>query len=197
MRAALLTLAVAAWSVTATAADAGAFRGGVFIPARAAPEFVLPASDGTEFRLSRYRSRVVAIGFGYSFCPDVCPTTLATLAEMRRRLGAAATRVQVVYVTVDPERDSLDRLRVYTMAFDPSFLGLAGSPAQLASVRKAYGITAERRPVPGSSGYVIHHSSFVYLVDPAGRLRVTLPFGMSAEDMAHDVALLLQASAAR
>lgn len=191
-----LLLALAGWCQAAEAGNTATFRGGVFDPPRPAPDFTLSSTADSEFRLSRFRGRAVVLGFGYTFCPDVCPTTLADLAQMRKRLGEKAARVQVAYVTVDPERDSLDRLRIYMRFFDPTFIGLTGSPAQLAEVRRAYGVAAEKRQVSGSAGYLVHHSSFVFLIDPAGQLRGTLPFGMSADDMAHDVALLLLASPA-
>jgi protein SCO1/2 len=135
---------------------------------------------------------VVALGFGYTFCPDVCPTTLAELAQLRRRLGAAGKDFQVVYVTVDPERDTAPRLREYLSAFDPTFVGATGSVAQMAAVREAYGVFAEKKAGAHPAAYLVHHSASVYLIDPAGRLREMIPFGgRSLEDMAHDVRLLL------
>ena len=109
-------------------APPGEFRGGVLDPPRPAPDFTLPAHDGAVFRLSQQRGQVVALVFGYTFCPDVCPTTLAELAQVRSRLGpAAAARLRVAFVTVDPERDDAARLRVYTQAFDRTFVGLTGT----------------------------------------------------------------------
>jgi protein SCO1/2 len=157
---------------------------------RAAPEFTLRGSNGADVRLGQYRGKVVALGFGYTFCPDVCPTTLADLARARKMLGAAGKDFQVVYVTVDPERDSAERLRTYVTSFDASFLGATGTPEQLAAVRKDYGIQMERKEVPGRP-YLVHHSSSVYLIDRTGNLRAMMPFGVSAEDMAHDVKALL------
>src|SRR6185436_3955034 len=105
---------------------------------------------------------------------------LYELAEVRRKLGDAARDLQVVYVTVDPERDTAERLRVYLAAFDATFIGATGTPAQLADVRKAYGIQVSRKNVEGSStAYLIHHSAFVYLIDREGMLRALTPFGRS------------------
>ena len=176
MKAALLILAVAA------------LRGGTFEPPRDAPDFVLEGSNGRPARLSEHRGKVVALGFGYTNCPDVCPTTLADLAKARKQLGAPAD-FQVIYVTVDPERDTSPVLRNYLGAFDASFLGATGKPAALADVRKAYGITTSR--VTSALTYYVHHSSYVYLIDRSGKLRGMMPFGTSAEDMAHDVKVLL------
>ncbi|MBI4638805.1 MAG: SCO family protein [Candidatus Rokubacteria bacterium] len=189
----LLASVLLCLALPAAVVEGAEFRGGAFTPPRLAPDFTLRASDGSEFRLSQHRGKVIALGFGYTFCPDVCPTTLAELAQVRQRLGEAARGMQVVYVTVDPERDTVDRLRIYTAAFDKTFLGLTGTPEQLAEVRKAYGVSAQKQVVGGTSAaYLIHHSSSIYLIDPAGRLRVMLPFGTSIEDMAHDVKLLLR-----
>jgi protein SCO1/2 len=165
----------------------------VLEPPRPAPEIALRTHDGQDFRLSRYRGDVVAISFGYTFCPDVCPTTLAELAQVRARLGAAGQRLRVVFVTVDPERDGPERLRVYTQAFDRTFLGLTGSPEQLAAVQKSYGVIATKQAVKGTSAaYLVDHSAFVHVVDAEGRLRLLFPFGTSIDDMTHDIGLLLK-----
>ena len=180
-------------SVSVVRAAGPMFRGGHLDPPRLAPDIVLRAHDGSDFRLSRHRGDVVAIAFGYTFCPDVCPTTLAELAQVRARLGAAAGRLRIVFVTVDPERDGPERLRAYTQAFDRTFIGLTGSPEQLAAVQRAYGVIARKQTVRGTSAaYLVDHSAFVYVVDPEGRLRLMFPFGTSVDDMTHDVRLLLE-----
>ena len=170
---------------TGAAEDAGLIAG-VFEPPRAAPELALRGSDGNELRLDRYRGKVVVLGFGFSSCPDVCPTTLAALAGARKKLGADAERVQVVYVTVDPERDDAERLRKYLRAFDPTFIGGTGTAEQLAAVRESYGIVVGQQP--GSS---FSHSSFTYLIDREGNIRALMPYGHGSDDYAHDVRLLL------
>ena len=121
------------FSLLVFAAPIGAaqLKAGVFDPPRAAPDFSLKGSDGSELKLSRYRGKVVALGFGFTNCEFVCPTTLATLAKARKKLGAAAGDLQVVYVTVDPARDTPQRMREYLAAFDASFIGATGTPAQL------------------------------------------------------------------
>ena len=180
---------VTALCATAGIAAAAALRTGTFDPPRDAPEFSLQGSDGKPVRLAAHRGKVVALGFGYTSCPDVCPTTLADLAKARRKLGSAGADLQVIYVTVDPERDDAARLRDYLASFDPSFLGATGAPAALADVRKAYGIQASR--TGKGPAYFVHHSSSVYLIDPAGKLRAMMPFGVSVDDIAHDVKALL------
>jgi protein SCO1/2 len=187
------TMAVQMLLLLAGLAGAAQFKGGLLTPTRAAADFSLTAQDGKEFRLSEERGKVVALWFGYTFCPDVCPTTLAELSQARQRLGKDAGRLRVVMVTVDPERDTPARLREYVNAFSGAFTALTGPPDRLAAVRKAYGVVAEKRVVSGTSAaYLIDHSAFVYVVDPAGQLRVMFPFGMSIDDMVHDFKLLLQ-----
>jgi protein SCO1/2 len=169
------------------------FKGALLTPSRPAADFSLITQDGTEFRLSRQRGKIVALWFGYTSCPDVCPTTLAELIQAQQRLGKDGHRVRIVLVTVDPERDTPSRLREYVQAFGGAFTALTGKPEQLAATRKAYGVVAEKRVVAGTSAaYLIDHSAFVYIVDPAGQLRLMFPFGMSIDEMAHDFKLLLQ-----
>ena len=175
------------------AAEQTALKSGTFDPPRAAPEFSLQASTGSDFTLASQRGKVVVLGFGFSHCPDVCPVTLAVLAQMRKQLGPLAEQTQVVYITVDPERDTPARLHEYLALFDKSFIGLTGAPEQLKALRDAYGIMAaraENKDAP--DGYVVHHSTYIYLIDRAGLLRALVPFGSSAADFAHDVKILLQ-----
>jgi len=186
-------LLVLGFAFSASAAQGPEFKGGVFDPPRAAPDFALKGSDGSDLRLSKFRGKVIALGFGYTFCPDVCPTTLADLAQARKKLGAAGKHLQVVYVTVDPERDTPERLRAYLDVFDKTFVGATGTPEQLSQVRKAYGISVAKQVFEGSSAaYLLHHSSFVYLIDRAGNLRMLSPFGRSAGDIVNDVKMLLK-----
>lgn len=146
----------------------------------------MEASNGGKLSLSNYRGKVVLLGFGFTSCPEVCPTTLAVLAQARKRLGE---QVQVVYVTVDPERDTADRMRAYLGGFDSTFVGGTGTPAQLAAVRKNYGVMAERKNIGNS--YTVGHSSSVYLIDREGLLRGMMPYGRLPDDYVHDVRALL------
>jgi protein SCO1/2 len=169
-------------------------KAGVFDPPRAAPDFSLKGSDGGELKLSRYRSgKVVVLGFGFTHCPEVCPTTLATLAKARKKLGSSAGGMQVVYVTVDPQRDDPGRMRSYLAVFDPSFIG-ATRHARGAGQGGGRTMVSSRRRWKGKGpeDYGFDHSSFVYLIDRAGSLRALSPYGRGAEDIAHDVAVLLK-----
>ena len=167
-----------------------ALKAGAFDPPHAAPAFVLDGSNGAEVSLAQYRGKVVLLTFGFTHCAAVCPTTLAALAQARGRLGDAADGVQVVFVTVDPERDTAAHMRDYLAAFDKSFVGATGDPAVLAAVREDYGVTAEREGT--GPDYAMAHTSSIFLIDQAGRLRGLMPFGHDAADFAHDVALLLE-----
>ena len=176
-------------AMCAMAADRPTLKAGVFDPPRAAPELPLEASKGSPLSLADYRGKVVLLGFGFTSCPEVCPTTLGVLAQARKRLGAQGEQLQVVYVTVDPERDNADRMRAYLGGFDPTFIGGTGTPAQLADVRKNYGVMAEKKKLGNS--YTVAHSSSVYLIDRNGKLRGMMPYGRMPDDYVHDVRALL------
>jgi protein SCO1/2 len=167
-----------------------AFKAGTFDPPRLAPDFSLQGSDGHEVRIGRFRGRVVLLAFGYSSCTEVCPVTLATFAAARRKLGAVASDVQVVYVTVDPQRDVPERLQKFLGSFDNTFIGGTGTETQLAAVRKEYGVTA--RKIPYQQSYTYAHSSFTYLIDREGRIRALMPYGHSADDYVNDLTILLK-----
>lgn len=184
-----ILLACMLLSVTAQATGVDALKAGVFNPARAAPDFSVRGSDGAALTLSHYRGKVVVLGFGYTHCPNVCPATLAVLAQAHRQLGALGSQVQIIYLTVDPERDSPERLKQFLAAFDPTFVGGTGSAAQMAAVRTSYGVTAEK--VGTGRDYGVAHSSFIYLITREGKLRALMPFGHKADDYVHDISMLL------
>lgn len=170
-------------------ARAKEMRAGAFNPPRSAPEFSLSGSDGSDVTLARYRGKVVLLTFGFTYCAAVCPTTLATLAQARGSLGKAADSVQVIFVTVDPARDDAAHMRDYLVAFDRSFIGATGSADALAAVRQNYGVTAEKQGT--GPNYAMAHTSSIFLIDRAGKLRAMMPFGHDAADFTHDVKLLL------
>jgi len=174
------------------AAAEGPFHTGVLEPPSPAPDFTLRTDEGKPFRLRDWRGNVVLLYFGYTSCPDVCPTTLAEFAEVKKQLGPAAQRLRVALVTVDPERDTPKRLRTYTRAFDPTFLGLTGKRDILASVWKAYGVYVRSHRIPGSlAGYMVDHSATTFVIDADGRLRLAISFGTPLPDIRHDLQLLL------
>ncbi len=163
-------------------------------PPPPAPDFTLTDQNGKPFRLSDQRGKVVLLFFGYTSCPDVCPTTLGDLRRVRKLLGNDAEHVKVVLVTVDPERDSPERLGTYvTSAGDPTFVGLTGDRRALEQVWREYGVFVQRDPAPESAvGYTITHGARVYLVSPDGKLATTYAFGTPAKDIAADIRRILQ-----
>ena len=164
-------------------------KAGVFDPPRAAPDFELAGSDGSPLKLSRFKGKVVVLGFGFTSCPSVCPTTLGVLAAAKRGLASEGKDVQIVYVTVDPQRDTPAQMHKYLSTFDPSFIGASGTETELAKVRKDYGIQAEKK-VYGND-YTYAHSSYTYLIDRKGVLRALMPYGHAPNDYIHDLKVLL------
>jgi protein SCO1 len=174
-------------------AEEPALRAGVFDPARPAPDFSLQGSHGSDLQLSNYRGKVILLGFGFTHCADVCPVTLAVLATALKNLGPAAADVQVIYITVDPERDTAQRMREYLKTFDLRFVGGTGTATQLAKVRRDYGISVgAKTAAPG--GYAVSHSSYIYLIDQRGALKALMPYGSAPADYVHDLKVLLQRS---
>jgi len=168
-------------------------RSGTFEPPREAPAFSLDGSNGKKLSLRDHLGKVVILQFGFTSCQKVCPVTLARLTEVYKKLGSAARDVQLIYVTVDPKRDSPERLREHLAAFNPSFLGATGTPDELAAVRKTYGVVAEQVVSRNQAlGYEVNHSSSLYLVDRQGKVRGLVPFGTPADDIVHDLELLLK-----
>jgi len=147
---------------------------------------------GKPRRLEDWRGQAVVVFFGFTHCPDVCPTTLADMAQVMRQLGADAERVQVVFVTVDPERDTQEALAKYVPAFDPRFLGLRGSLEATRAVAKDFKVYFEKRPGGTPGAYSVDHSAQSYVIDPQGRLRLFVRHERIAEDLAPDLRALLQ-----
>ncbi|MDE2440448.1 MAG: SCO family protein [Betaproteobacteria bacterium] len=168
-----------------------AFRATDLTGASFGRDFALDDIAGHRRALADFRGKVVILFFGYASCPDVCPTTLSRLAEVMKLLGPKAGQVQVVFVTVDPERDTADRLRDFVPWFHPDFLPLRGTPEETRKLLAEFRATAIKRPVEGSMGYVIDHSAACYVFDPTGRLRLYVRDEQSAADIAADVKLLL------
>lgn len=169
------------------------WHGMVLEPAYPAPELALSDAQGRPFRLADHKGEVVLLYFGFASCPDLCPTTLAQLSQVRRALGREGERMQVALITVDPERDTPEILGQYTKVFHPSFLGLSGPRPAIEQAMRDYGVTAVRREMPGSAlGYTIDHSTFIYVIDRAGRWRQLFSYGSAPEDIAKDVRALLR-----
>jgi protein SCO1/2 len=140
--------------------------------------------------LADFRGKVVLLFFGFTHCPDVCPTTLADAAQAIKTLGADAERVQVLFVTVDPERDTKEVLASYVQAFDPRFLGLYGDAAATQRAAKEFRVYYEKRKT--GEGYSVDHSAQTYVIDPRGRLRLFVRHDRIATDLPEDLRTLLK-----
>ena len=153
--------------------------------------FQLTDHNGKSRTLDDFKGKVVVVFFGYIFCPDVCPTTMGELAVVMKELGQDAERVQVLFISVDPERDTPEVLSKYVPTFHPSFLGLYGDADATLRTAKEFKIFYQKQPMAGGS-YTVDHSAGTYLYDPAGRLRLFSAYGQGAQKLLHDIRLLLQ-----
>jgi len=167
---------------------------------RQAPRFVLTDHNGDQLRLDRFRDKIVLITWGYTNCPDICPLTLAKLKEVMDTLGEDAKDVQVLFITVDPERDTAERLNSYVPYFHEDFIGITGSHDEIEDLAREYGVTIVKHPAVYGRGrfdtwdrYLMTHTNTIYLVDKSGRLSLTYPHHIhDAKGIAHDIKKLLQ-----
>jgi len=153
-------------------------------------ELSLKDHNGKPRTLADFRGKVVAVFFGYTHCPDACPTTLAEFSQVIRELGTDAEKVQVLFVTVDPERDTPEVLQQYVPAFHPSFLGLVGDAEATARTAKEFRVFYQKQPLK-AGGYSVDHSAGTYIFDREGRLRLFAPYGRGADALLHDIRILL------
>ncbi len=155
-------------------------------------DFTLQSSSGP-LSLHELQGNVVLLYFGYTFCPDICPTSLAVTAQALSALDAQEIeKVRVLFVSVDPERDTLDRLKEYTAYFHPAIIGLTGSQAAIDQAVKLYGAAYRKQEVDSAGGYVMDHSSSTYVIAPDGKLLTRLPYGTSAVAMADTIRAVLR-----
>lgn len=154
-------------------------------------DFALPDHNGKLRTLADFKGKAVVIFFGYTQCPDVCPTTMAEMATVMQQLGPLADRVQVLFVTLDPERDTPELLSKYVPSFDPRFLGLVGDNAATEKVAKEFKVFYQKVPGKQPGSYTVDHTAGSYVFDPQGRIRLFLRHGQGPEPIAHDLKLLL------
>ena len=155
-------------------------------------ELRLADQNGRARSLADFRGKVVVVSFGYTHCPDVCPTTLADLSAAVKQLGADAARVQILFVTVDPKRDTPELLRQYLPAFNADFLGLSGDVEATAKVTRDFHVYAQERPGKSADSYTVDHSAQTFVFDREGRIRLVLAYGSAPADIASDLRILLQ-----
>src|SRR5215831_4887548 len=170
------------------------FHGFAMQPPKPAADFTLTAHTGERVSLHDFRGKLVLLYFGYTFCPSVCPTTLANVAQLLHQLGARANQVQLLMISVDPERDTPDRLAAYVPHFHPSFIGLTGSIVDITAVAPRFGIYYEKEEGTAATGGMVSHSATLMVIDQQGVMRFIIPFGTAVQDMAADVASLLRES---
>ncbi len=154
-------------------------------------ELALTDHNGQRRTLADFQGKVVTVFFGFTHCPDVCPTTLGEMAVVMKELGADSSRLQVLFVTVDPERDTAEVLKRYVPAFHPSFLGMTGSAEDIARTAKEFKIFYQKQSLKGG-GYSVDHSAGTFILDAQGRLRLFASYGAGAPAMLHDIRLLLK-----
>lgn len=168
------------------------FQGTVMTDPQPAPDFLLQDQFGNPFRLSDVRGKVVVLFFGYTWCPDVCPATLATWRQVWEKLPQGKDDVKFVYVTVDPERDTPERLRDHLQVFNEKFIGLTGSREQLEKVYQDYHVFVDKNIDPQNPDrYTVAHTSRIFVIDHQGILRLSFSFGTPAETIVHDLNILL------
>ena len=187
--AALLALVVAACGPQGPRFQSSDVTGAAF-----GHDFKLTDHNGKPRTLADFRGKAVVIFFGYTQCPDVCPTTLSDLAAALQKLGADASRVQVLFVTIDPERDTPELLSQYVPAFNPTFLGLYGDTAATAATAREFKVLYQKQPGSTPGSYSMDHSAGTFIFDPRGRLRLYVGNGQGPDVYAHDIRELLHAT---
>jgi protein SCO1 len=188
----LFGLVLAALALAGCGGSGPSFKNTDITGADYGKDFALTDHTGKTRTLADFRGKVVVMFFGYTRCPDVCPTTLAELKAVKEQLGEDGKRLQVLFVTVDPERDTRKLLANYVPAFDPSFLGLYGDPAATAKVAKDFKVFYQKSPGKTPEGYTVDHTAGSYVFDPRGRLRLFVRHG-NAANLAADLRILLNA----
>jgi protein SCO1 len=172
--------------------DKPSFRNTDITGAEFAREFSLTDFDGKARTLADFKGKAVVVFFGFTQCPDVCPTTLAEMAEVVKLLGADGKRLQVLFITIDPERDTPELLRKYVPAFNPNFLGLTGSNEAIAKVAKEFKVFYQKSPGKTPGSYTMDHTANSYVFDPEGKVRLVVKHGMGADPLVQDLKQLLK-----
>jgi protein SCO1/2 len=185
--------ALAACDLKPSAGTNAPFNGVDITGAEYARSFALTDHTGKPRTLADFKGKVVVVFFGYTQCPDVCPTTMAELAEVKRALGPDGERVQGVFITVDPERDTPEVLKAYVTGFDPSFVALRGSPEQTLATAKEFKVFYSKASGKGGGGYTVDHTAGAFVIDQGGRVRLFTRYGSGTQALAQDLKRLLAA----
>lgn len=171
-----------------------AFHGTVINPPLPVTDFTLQTGETETFRLSDAGGKIVLLFFGYTSCPDVCPVTLATFKQVHERMGEDAKQVAFVMITADPERDTPEKVKAYVSQFNTDFIGLSGNLSDLEKIWQELGVFVEKQDTDSAAGYLVSHTSSVYVLDQNGDLLMMFPYGTTAIDMADDLVELLKQS---
>jgi len=190
-RTALLTLAGSVLAACAPENSKPQFKAVDITGADYARDFALPDTEGKVRTIKDFAGKAVVVFFGYTQCPDVCPTTMAEIAEAKKKLGADGSKVEGVFITVDPERDTPELLKAYVANFGPDIVALRGDAAQTAAVTKDYKVYAKRVEGKTPGSYFMEHTAASYVYDPQGRLRLYSRYGSGAQALADDLKILL------
>lgn len=167
------------------------FHGTVLQSPQPAPDFTLQGATGN-VSLSDFRGKMVILYFGYTYCPDVCPASMSAVAGAMEIIGKKAERVQVIMVSVDPDRDTPAEIDAYAKHFNPNFVGVTGSAEEIAQVATLYGIYYAKEEGSAASGYLVEHTATLMVIDERGALKLLLPFGVTAEEIAADLNYMLR-----
>ena len=167
------------------------YLGSVFNPPQPAPDFSTLDASGKNFTLSAQKGKIVLLFFGYTDCPDECPTTMATFKQVKAGLGQNGEKVRFILISIDPTRDTSAVLSAYVSQFDPAFTGITGTESVLEPIWQRYGVYVDKTMSAAGNGYTISHSTQVYLIDTQGNLRLTYAYGTSAADILQDIQHLL------
>lgn len=176
------------------AAPPASFKSLDITGAEYARQLTLTAPDGQPRSLTDYKGKLIVVFFGYTQCPDVCPTTLTTMAEVKRLLGPDGDRMQVLFVSVDPERDTAELLKNYVGSFDPGWVGLRGTPEQTAATAKEFKVFYRKASGRAPESYTVDHTAASYVFDTEGKVRLYVRHATPAADIAADLKLLLPRS---
>ena len=168
-----------------------AFHGTVIQSPEPAHDFTLTGADG-DVSLGDFRGKLVMIYFGYTFCPDICPATLASAAQAVREIDPSAKNIQLIMISLDPQRDTPEKLAEYVTHFHPSFIGITGTKEQLDEVASLYGIFYQKADGENSAGYLIDHTATLLVLDREGYLKLVFPFGVTPQEIAGDLKYMLR-----
>ncbi len=182
---------------TSAPATSGSFKSVDITGADYAKQFSLADFDGKRRTLAEFKGKVVFVFFGFTQCPEVCPTTMAELAEVKRRLGKDGDRVQGVFITIDPERDTAEVLKAYLTGMDPSFIGLRGSLDEVNAASREFKVFYQKVPTQDGKGYTMDHTAGGFVFDPSGQVRLFVRYGLGVDALTADIKQLLASGSGR